>query len=162
MGSPLSKPLPKSQVQMCETYLAQIKESPVYDKFGEFRFYYATEGEIVETFTNAVETTNTAKLGDVVLIGSLGEKYIIGKSTFESRYEVLCEPGKQERATGLAKATGKINAIRVDEGNFEESFMPTWDEVMHSQLGGWYACPVGKSEVYFINEKAFEETYKLA
>lgn len=163
MGSPLSKPLPKSQVQMCETYLAQIKESPIYDKFGEFQFYFTTEGEIVETWIGGkLETTNTAKAGDVCLFGPLGEKYLIGESKFKSRYEVLCEPGKQERATGLAKATGKINAIKVTEGNFEESFIAAWDEEMFPQVGGWYACPVEGEEVYFINEKAFEETYKLA
>jgi hypothetical protein len=161
MGSPLSKPTPKSQAQMCDAYLAKIKESPVYDKFGQFRFRPSIEGETIDSIINGeIETTNTAKARDVVLLGTLNEMYLIGESKFKSRYEVLTD--YSEREFGIAKATGKINAIKVTEENFEESFVASWDEEMFPQVGGWYACPVEGEEVYFINEKAFEETYKLA
>lgn len=161
MGSPLSKPTPHSQKQMCDAYLAKIKESPVYDKFGEFKFHTTIEGEIVETWIGGkLETTNTVKAGDICLIGPLGEKYLLSEEKFKARYEII-DP-YSEREPGTVKAVGKINAIKITDENFEESFIANWGEEMFPQVGGWYACPVEGEEVYFINEKAFEETYKLS
>jgi len=165
MGSILSaatiKPAPVTQAQMCSNLLPIIQNSPVYQKVGSFRYYPASEGEVIETWTNGtLETTNTAKAGDMVLVGPLGEKHLIGAQMFADRYEIT-EP-YTEREMGYALAKGKIKAIKVTDENFETSFIATWDEEMFPTIGGWYACPEGKTEIYFIHEEAFEKTYRLA
>ncbi len=68
MGSPLIEP--KTQSQMLVEFLPIIRESPVYQKFGEVTFYYPEPGMVIETIIDGnLETTNTSKKGDMGIVG---------------------------------------------------------------------------------------------
>ena len=152
-----------TQQEICEQLLTAIQQSPIYEKFGvvEYRFPF----ELIETVIDGkLETTQMLICTDkVILKGPKGELYAIDANKFATRYEGLTnwlpEFGKEK--FGTVKPKGKINAIRVTTDNFVASFIAAWGEQMNATIGGFYACPIGGNEVYFIDEEVFYQTYKL-
>lgn len=143
-----------TQEEICSILFPSIKSSPVYQKFGNVKFRIPEDGEVVETWVDGnLETTNTAS-NSVAIIGPKGEEYLIGKEKFDARYEIVGD--------GVAKASGKINAIKVTNDNFIQSFTASWGETMYVTVGGWYACTLDDASVYFIDEGVFDQTYKLS
>jgi len=150
-----------TQQEICNSLLPTIQSSPIYEKFGVFE--YRIPGErIVTTIDGKLETTQFAKCHDkIVMTGPAGESYLIGIHYFNDRYQIIDPAGDQGQSFGKALALGSINAIRVTTENFVDSFIAKWREEMFPTIGGFYACPVGGNEVYFIDEAVFSKTYKL-
>lgn len=94
------------------------------------------------------------------MIGPKNEEYLVDVSKFENRYAIIEVADWNGKFFGTVKPKGKINAIQVTSDNFVPSFVAAWGEQMNVTLGGFYACPVDGSEVYFIDEEVFYATYK--
>lgn len=137
-----------------------LAEAPVYKKFGKVHAQVAQGGETLQTVLadGTVETTNTANPGDVIVTNPGGERYIIGASKFDSRYEATDEDG-------VFKAKGKARIAPNPTGQPIKIVAP-WGE---EQFGGPDALiatvydPENPDEVspdrYIIGRDEFNATY---
>lgn len=112
----------------------------------------AADGEIVSTVINGiVETTNTAKVGDMIITGLAGEEYIIPSIKFEKLYN------KIEDGLYVTKPDS-IKAVQVTE---KITFLAPWGSEMIA-LPGDYIAYRSDSDAYRIEKGEFEKTYALA
>jgi hypothetical protein len=112
---------------------------------------------VVVTKINGVkETTNSAKRGDVIFTGPLGEQYVVGPSKFISLYNV-----QEGIATPrpLPRMVAKMTKFLLHNKPLE--FMAPWGESMLLAPGDYLVQdPSGKGH-YRIEKKAFALTYKV-
>ena len=135
-------------------FLQESKQIKKYNKFGNVTFLVAeTPHEVVTITADGKETTNTAEVGDYVVINPTGERYVVKPAKFHSRYEVIEE--------NLATCTGSCWGIKWEGDQFE--FEATWGEAMVCKDGDMLVSPNPElTEVYRIARAEFEATYKLA
>lgn len=149
-----------TQQEMCEKLLPSIQKSPIYTKSGKYE--YRVPGEWLKTYVDGnFETQNFLPCTThMVIRGIKGEQFAIPVSSFMERYEII-EPSSDLGAWGECLAKGKIKVALVTSENFVHSFIAAWGEQMNVTLGGFYACPVGGNEVYFIDKEVFYATYSV-
>lgn len=150
-----------TQQEICQKLLPSIQKSPIYTKSGVFK--YRIPGERISTIVDGnLETSNFAPCTTkVVMVGPKNEEYLVDTDKFSSKYTVITVAPEDGSGYGTASANGKIHAIQVVSENFIPSFIAAWGEQMNVTLGGFYACPVGGNEVYFIDEEVFYATYSV-
>lgn len=151
----------KTQKEIIDMFKANEADVETYQKFGKFDARKAIDGERITTTINGeTETTNVAKLGDVVVRGPEGEQYIISDAKFKDRYKVDKPLTKDFQKY---EATGKINAFKYIGKPFK--FIASWGEEMICNDGDYLAAPFSNDgtvkEVYRIEENVFNKTYKL-
>jgi hypothetical protein len=100
-----------------------------FKKFGDFRFEVATEEqEVVTEINGEVETKNVAKVGDYILTGAAGEKYVLKPETFQKRYKVVVINNDRGNLEEIATATGTCFGNVYNDNPF--TFMASWGEKM--------------------------------
>ena len=111
----------------------------------------ALEGEQVDTIMKDghVETTHTAKAGEMVVKNPAGEQYVVEAAKFAKKYEPTGTPGV------YAPKGGPVNVLPLDE-NVE--FKAPWGETMKIKAGG-VLVHNGPGDVYGIQPEEFRETY---
>jgi len=152
-----------TQEEMLDNFVPQIKTNGRHaKKFASVAARPAVEGEYVQTITTkGLDKEAYAKAGDVfvVNIGSpMNEKYLVDGEIFAKKYE----------ATGtiyqdnfeIYKAKGEVMAIECTEEH-PKVFMAAFGSEMHTHVGGFLVAPLDYSEIYFIGEQEFENTYKF-
>lgn len=120
----------------------------------------AQDDTVVETIftkedgTKYVETVNTAKIGDYIITGPKGEKYVLGRDTFNKMYHKVSINGETKYI-----AKNVVKAIENPTGREIEIDAP-WGG---KQLGD-KDCMIVESQIngdrYLIDKSAFEATYK--
>ena len=131
-----------------------------YKKVGRVRVQAILPGTKVDTIINGKkETTNTAKVGDVLITGEAGEQYLISNSKLKDRYKFLeiVKGGKEE----IWEATGKCWAVKY-VGMDTFVFEAPWDEKMVCNPGD-YICSTSLdgADVYRIERNVFKKSYRL-
>ena len=150
---------------MKSLFKSQTKKN--YQKRGEFLWRLAKGGETVLTIVaGKLETIKTTGDDDVIIrnltIGSSAELYIIGRSKFESRYEI--SPNTFCWIEGVlwnfATAKGKIESFCYRGPTIE--FIAPWGEKMLCEEGDYIARPLGgdnPNDIYRIEKNTFDLTY---
>lgn len=144
--------------------MGAIATAPVYKKQGKVKARPAKPGESIITILHdgSNETTNMAKEGDWIVTNPSGERYIISREKFLSRYEP--DPHSFQ-GDGSYVAKGSCRAIVNPFGKPIE-IMASWGQ---PQTGGT-DCMIADTcdqdgsnlggEPYLIDAAAFAETYK--
>ncbi len=115
-----------------------------------FKYIIATEVTSVDTVINGKkETSNKANIGDYILTGTKGEKYILTPDKFKSRYEII------------DNITAKTKPVKIKAKQYSGeamSFMASWGEEMILTNGDFLVN--NNDEYYRIEKSAFGNTYK--
>lgn len=131
-------------------------------EFAKFARIKAVQGEIgqevVTVMENGLEETkNVVKTDEEtgepgwIVTNPSGEQYIVENSVFKKKYEKDPENPEQYKPKGAP-----VFAIQVDENI---SFIAPWGEQMNIAKGG-YLIINAPDDIYGIQEKEFNETYK--
>lgn len=131
-----------------------------YEKFGKFNFEVSQNiQEVVTLIDGEVETTNIARIGDYIITGVSGEKYVLTLEKFVKNYEV--EEFYHPELKGIAKV--KPQPRFAAQWHIEEQlvFTAPWGEEMICNQGDYLVAAQDFSEVYRIEKSVFEQTYKL-
>lgn len=144
-----------NQTQVIELFKNQTYKS--YCKFGTVQFAIATHDQPVDTIINGqLETTNTAKQGDYVVVGANGKCYVLTPDNFKNKYEVI---DLQEDQTGTAEAKGKPRyAVQWMGDDF--SFIASWGQPMICNQGDYLVSDINFSKVHRVEQSVFLKTYK--
>jgi hypothetical protein len=109
--------------------------------------------EIYTIINGRLETKNTAHIGDRIITGVKGERYILNAENFAATYE--------EDPADTARYISKnfIYALQPDD-NIE--LTAPWGERQRAVRGGYVAQRLGHlNDIYLIEEDAFHRTYRL-
>ena len=146
-----------SQKDMAKYWV--IDRAKKYTKQGTVKARRAVEGETIETVIDGVkETTNTAKLNDIVVTGIKGEQYILSVDQFIERYSGP-SVGKDDQEY---ECIGSTYAIQWNGRAI--TFEASWGETMILNRGD-FLCSTDLSpnfDLYRIEKEIFAETYKAA
>jgi len=131
-----------------------------YEKFGEVQFETSQKvQEVVTSVNGEVETTNTAQIGDYIITGVNGEKYVLTPKKFMQNYEI--EEYSYSNMTGTAKV--KPQPRFAAQWNLQDQlvFTAAWGEKMICNEGDYLVAFQDFSEVYRIEKSIFEKTYRI-
>lgn len=109
------------------------------------------EQEVVTVLAGKPETKNVAKVGDYIVTGTLGERYVIAGNRFDRLYEP--DPGRP----GEFRSKGTVQAVLLTEA---VTFKAPWGEQQRIDAGG--VLVKNGEDIYGIAEAAFAETYGRA
>ena len=113
----------------------------------------AARQEVVTVINGKEETRNTAEVGDKIITGVKGERYVIPKPKFGDLYEE--DSGNPSRYI----SKNVILALPLVENT---ELTAPWGERQRATKGGFVAQRVGSAtDVYLIEEGAFKATYSL-
>lgn len=145
-----------NQIQIIDLFKTMTYKS--YCKFGTIQFAIATHDQPVDTIINGqLETTNTAKQGDYVVVGASGECYVLTPDNFKNKYKIS---DLQEDQTGTAEVKGEPRyAVQWSGDTF--SFVASWGQSMICNHGDYLVSDTSFSEVYRIEQDVFLKTYKI-
>ena len=105
--------------------------------------------EIVTIVDGTEETRNTANAGDYVVRNPGGEEYIVEKTRFEGRYELVSGTDDTYRPSG-APVAAVVLAENV-------RFVAPWGEEQFINAGGFLLNNAG--DIYGIQKQEFFDTY---
>ena len=127
-----------------------------YRKFGTVKAKYAVESKVYDTVINGiVETTNTAKAGDVLVTNPGGEQYLVNLEKFKDRYN----GPDMKNIDQSYEACGECFGIQYQGDKL--SFMAEWGETMIIESGDMLvSTEMPANNVYRIEKNAFKDTYK--
>jgi len=132
----------------------KFNQAPVFAKSAIVKVVIADEETtVVTTVGNGfTETTNVAQAGDYIVENPSGEKYVLKKDNFSSRYDPT-------EISGVYKAKGTIQAIKNPYGKSITIKAP-WGE---DQFGDeeCYLASSPNGDRYIIEKEAFLSTYAL-
>lgn len=131
-----------------------------YEKFGKVQFETSQSvQEVVTSINGQEETRNTAQIGDYIITGVSGEKYVLTPKKFMQNYEI--EEYSYFNMTGTAKVQPQPRFAA--QWNLENQliFTAPWGEQMICNQGDYLVAAQDFSEVYRIEKSVFEQTYKL-
>ncbi len=143
-----------------EQYYTQQDMKPFYDSIEKKEFEYikkpvrllyriAVEPEKIETIIdNEKETDNIAKIGDWILTGVKGEKYVLSEKKVKEKYDII-------DANTIKAKPSRIKAKEYDEKKIE--FFASWGEKMILKSGDFLVN--NSDEFYRIEKGAFKELY---
>lgn len=109
------------------------------------------EQEVVTVLAGKPETKNVAKIGDYIVTGPFGERYVIAGNRFDRLYEA--DPAKP----GEFRSKGTVQAVLLTEA---VTFKAPWGEQQRIDAGG--VMVKNGDDIYGIAEAAFAETYGRA
>jgi PGDYG protein len=143
-----------------EIALALDNRGKVYRKIGQVRAKPASTTTLVETVLSdgTRETTNRAQPGDFIVTGTGGEKYVIKRETFFTRYEP--KPGTKTIYT----ARGFVVAV-PNPYNRPIAINASWGEVQHGaadcMIADIFDAASGQraGQPYIIGRAEFGKTY---
>jgi hypothetical protein len=155
-----------SQERLLEQLLPLLRTGgPVFRKHRCVMAREAVIGEVVVSTTSAgVETVNTAREGDYVVMNltQARETYIVRGSTFRERYELDQALDEWSRYRPL----GRVIALEVSEPlltllQVQSPFYieASWQALQTAMVGDYLACPLDLREIYRIGREEFDETY---
>jgi len=135
-----------------------FKGAEIYRKTAELKksqVKIATKRQQVVTKINGIEETqNVARLGDHIITGGSGERYVMRPAEFKRLYEL--DGGRPARY----RSKSRVRALRLTE-NVE--IVAPWGEKQRALKGGVVVQRVGRpQDVYLIEKRAFRETYAPA
>lgn len=117
-------------------------------------FTVCQEEKIIKTIVNGVtETTNVAQIGDFIITGMFGEKWVIKPENFHRLYDIL------EEGIAVSKPVSRF-AYRWNWEPFQ--FIAAWGELMICNTGDYLVSDINLSEVYRVEKEVFEKTYILS
>ena len=80
-----------------------------YAKFAPMHAFQCREGGALETVVNGkVETTNTYAAGDYILLGTEGERFVLGADKFHERYDAANAQALIRHLVNVLKHTGGV------------------------------------------------------
>ena len=109
------------------------------------------EQEVVTVVAGKPETKNTAKPGDYIVVGALGERYVIPGNRFDRLYEP--DPARP----GEFRSKGTVLAVLLTQAI---TLKAPWGEQQRIDAGG--VLVKNGDDIYGIAEAAFAETYGRA
>jgi len=153
-----------TQQEMYKIFMPYIKEEgEKYEKYSKVIARPANDNEKVDTVTSDVkETTNTSKSGDYIVTNLTGakEKYIISAEKLNSRYKKIKD---NPDGSALYQSIGHVFAVQYNPKRHDLPikllFEAPWKENMFLKEGDMI-CTTDYKEVYRIDQKEFQETYK--
>lgn len=133
-----------------------------YQKSGVYNYEISKERqEVVTSFENQIEVKNVAEIGDYILTGKAGEKYVVKPFAFAKRYT--------DNNDGTALAKGECWGYEWTDN--VTTFISPWKDKdgneteMLIEPGDMLVSPTdpanGVSEVYRIKRSEFDQTYQL-
>lgn len=128
-----------------------------YSKYGTFDVTFSpVEQEVVTSINGEVETKNTAKVGDAIVTGPQGEKYVLSVDKLKSRYTFV---SRSKNGVEKWKANGTCYATPYHGKTF--TFKAPWGEDMLCKSGD-FICSTSTdgSDVYRIEKTVFLSTYR--
>ena len=163
-----------SQQEVLAQWRDTLMAGTKYAKFAPMHAFQCREGGTLETVVNGkVETTNTYAAGDYILLGTEGERFVLGADKFHERYDAANAQAPEDQALAQQgyktyRPTGQAWAQQLDEQGIAANvpagkFMAPWGSEMIIEPGDWLVttAPVA-NEVYRIEQNAFRSTYKPA
>lgn len=109
--------------------------------------------EVVTIIDGMEETRNIADIGDYIITGPKGERYVLKAEKFGGLYEE--DPADASRYI----SRNVIRALRLDE---DVELTAPWGEKQRALRGSYVAQRVSSpSDIYLIEEGAFKATYAL-
>ena len=131
-----------------------------YEKFGEVQFETSQKvQEVVTVINGETETTNTAQIGDYILEGVTGERWINTPKKFMQNYEI--EEYSYSEMKGSAKVKPQPRFAAQWDSQDQLIFTAAWGEEMICNEGDYLVAPQDFSEVYRIEKSVFEKTYQI-
>lgn len=140
--------LESGEIQACEV-----------EKFARITARQGKDGEeVVTMMQNGLEETRNVvsldeKTGEPgwIVTNPGGEQYIVSDSVFKKKYEIDPENPEQYKPKG-----GPVLSVKVEE---DIEFAAPWGEMMRIEAGGSLIVN-GRNDIYGIQAKEFEDTYK--
>lgn len=128
-----------------------------YKKFGEVSVEISKSVQtVITSIDGEQETENVARVGDAILTGPKGERYVLSYDKLTSRYTFV---SKHADGTETWKPTGFCYAVPYAGETF--SFDAPWGEPMICNDGDYIASTkTDGTDVYRIERGVFERTYK--
>lgn len=111
-----------------------------------------TPREVVTTIKGKEETRQTAKIGDYIITGEVGEQYIIPAAKFPNLY--VKDPSDPTRY--ISK-----NVVRAIELTEDTELLAPWGEKQRTPAGGVVVKSEVNGDVYLIEEGAFAVSYAI-
>ena len=136
-----------------------FSDAPLYRKTAELREedveHVTEEHEVVTRFEDKdhEETRNTAHVGDYVVTGPRGEKYVLDAHKFHEMYE---EKDTDHGHVYASKNVGR--GVLIEE---DICFTAPWGSEMHMHRGDTM-FKVNENDIYGIEKDAFKQTYGRA
>ena len=168
MGNDLRDNHVLPQAEILERMLPILKgRGKLFQKFRKVWAKKAHGGEEIVTITSdGVETTNTAKPGDIIVKNQTEakEEYILHPEKFYVRYEV-----EEDVKDGFTQCNpkGKVVAIEMTDEiiiNLDLGerflFMAPWGQPSVVKVRDYLVSPPDYHEIYRIARKEFFETYQ--
>ena len=126
-------------------------EVAYFKKVGEIKANKAlVETSVVTTIDGEQETINTANVGDYIVTGAAGERYVLTADKLESRYK--------HKGGDTYIATGGCYAVQYEGASF--TFKAPWGEDMICNSGDYICSTVTNGDdVYRIEQSVFNKTY---
>ena len=109
------------------------------------------EQEVITTIGDHEETRNIASVGDAIVTGDQGERYVIKADKFEKLYEV------DKKDPELYSSKGVVQGVVLEE---DIEFEAPWGETMRMHAGD--TMVKNGEDIYGIEKQAFESTYGRA
>lgn len=127
--------------------------------------YTVHTGKDVIVHTPLDDTVNTAKAGDVIMTGPLGERYVVKAARFLTLYTVDVDTGiatpKPDTRQVACVTSAVLDVLRACTGAIR--FSAQWGELMTAHEGDYLVRQVddktGAVSFYSIAKAAFESTY---
>jgi|GEM_PF-2688883 len=145
-----------------ENITEQFAKSPIYSKSALVRARIAEAGDVITTTLadGTVETTDTAKGGEIIVTNPGGEEYMTSFDNFNARYDATDQDD-------VYKDKGKIRAFKNPTGE-AVTIMAPWGEEQHGDSDCIFATtfdPEHPDEIstdrYIIGKQEFLDTYSM-
>lgn len=167
MVKKLQDTLPVPQDSLKEKLMPMISKSTVFKKKTKVKARLGITGEVVVSIVNGKEeTSNVAKLGDIVVENqtSSKERYIVTGEIFTERYEVTTPPSDKWQSYN---PLGEVKAIKITHEtttllNVGNTFFidAPWGEQQLAVEGDYFVSPAPNyDEIYRIAQDEFHHTY---
>jgi len=106
--------------------------------------------DVVTTLKGIEETRNVARIGDRIVTGLAGERYVIKARDFDKLYELAGRPA-------LYRSKSRVRALKLLENT---EIVAPWGEKQRALKGGVVVQRVGRpADVYLIEKRAFAKSY---
>mmetsp|Transcript_7224 Transcript_7224/g.12199 ORF Transcript_7224/g.12199 Transcript_7224/m.12199 type:complete len:176 (-) Transcript_7224:144-671(-) len=163
-----------SQADMCAMWEDRIRsDGSLFCKTAQIHAKTAESDTEIVTVINGVEETKvSARVGDIIIQGTEGERYSMGAKMFETRYDFdnpadADNEGLQIEGFRKYKPSGKVWAYQLSAEECathlpSNRFMARWGQPMTVMPQDFLAVPYPLGgEVYRIEANAFSNTYEI-
>jgi hypothetical protein len=147
----------KKTFRFRKTSAFDFSKAPVYRKTATLRKSQVTiaraRQEVVTVIRGVEETRNVARIGDCIITGDHGERYVVPKRKFWSLYEA------HPAGRGGYRSKARVRGLALTENT---EIIAPWGERQRALKGGMIVRRVGRPlDIYLIEARAFKRTYAL-